>query len=186
VGQIHGSVMNGASSVFGAHVVAVDQAGTVWVSTISQPSGSYVLRFLPPGSYKVFAEPMDLPVNDQNLGGGGTGFYRNLRTDFGTTYFGNVSNFYDAFPVQIGPGITAAADIQVLPKGTTGLNLTRPAFGVRIPREASGTLTVGGEDITAGTVFDASTSDVFVGSPAYGGRISTVASTSAALPLSVG
>jgi hypothetical protein len=185
-GQIRGSVMNGVSPVFGAHVVAVDQAGTVWVSTISQPSGSYVLRFLPPGSYKVFAEPMDLPVNEQNLGGGGTGFYRNLRTDFGTTYFGNVANFYDAAPVQVSAGIAAAADIRVLPKGTTGLNLTRPAFGVRIPREASGTLTVGGEDLTAGTVFDPTTSDVFLGSPTYGGRISTVASTSAAIPLSVG
>jgi len=104
VGQIRGSLMNGASPVFGAHVVAVDQTGTVWLSTISQPGGSYVLRFLPPGSYKVFAEPMDLPVNEQNLGGGGTGFYRNLRTDFGTTYFGNVSNFYDAAPVQVQGG----------------------------------------------------------------------------------
>jgi hypothetical protein len=186
VGQIRGSVTDGASAIFGAHVVAVDPAGTVWVSTISQPSGSYVLRFLPPGSYKVFAEPLDLPVNEQNLGGGGTGFYRNLRTDFGTTYFGSVANFYDAVPVQVSAGIAAAADIRVLPKGTTGLNLTRPAFAVRIPREASGTLTVGGEDLTAGTVFDPATPDVFVGSPTYGGRISTVASTSAALPLSVG
>ena len=186
VGQIRGSLMNGASPVFGAQVVAVDQTGTVWLSTISQPGGSYVLRFLPPGSYKVFAEPMDLPVNEQNLGGGGTGFYRNLRTDFGTTYFGNVSNFYDAAPVQVAAGTATAADIQVLPKGMTGLNLTRPAFGVRIPRDASGTLTVGGEDVTAGTIFDASTSDVFIGSPTYGGRISTVASTSAAIPLSIG
>ena len=39
--------MNGGLGVFGAHVVAVDQTGTAWVSALSQPTGLFDLRFLP-------------------------------------------------------------------------------------------------------------------------------------------
>ena len=187
VGQIRGFVLNGGLPVFGAHVVAVDQNGVIAVSTEVQPLGDYLLRFVPPGTYRIYAEPLDLPVTEAYIGGGSTSFYRNLKTDFATTYYGNVSSPATATTVQVVAGAIPliSHDIQILPKGTTGLNLTRPAFGARIPREASGTLTVGGEDITAGTSFSSSGADINVGSPTYGGRISTVASTSASMPLSV-
>ncbi len=186
VGQIQGFIRNGATGVFGAHVVAVDQAGTAWVSTLSQPTGSYTLRFLPPGAYRVMAEPLDLPVTEQNVGGGSNSWYRNLRTDFATTYYGNAGSLSSARTVQVTAGTAPVpADIQVLPKGTTGLNLTRPAFAARIPIGASGTFRVGGEDITAGTLFSTSSADVTLGGPVYAGRISSVASTSADIPLSV-
>src|SRR5262249_46962946 len=90
VGQIRGTIRSGTSVVFGAHVIAVDAEGTAIVSTLSQPNGSYILRFLPPGDYRVLAEPLDLPVTRDNIGGGSTGFYGTIRTDFGSTYFGDV------------------------------------------------------------------------------------------------
>jgi len=183
-GQIRGFILSGVTPVFGAHVVAVDLNGTAWVSALSQPTGSYVLQFLPPGSYRVFAEPLDLPVTEQNVGGGSNSWYRNL-TDFGTTYFPGVANLADARSIQVGAGNDVVADIQVLPKGTSGLNLTRPAFARRLSRGLTDTLTIGGEDVTAGTSFSASTPDVFLGQPTYGGRISAVASTSAVMDVSI-
>src|SRR5262245_8116184 len=62
VGQIQGVVRSGGTGILGAHVVAVNSAGTALVSALTQPDGSYLLRFLPPGTYTVFAEPLDLPV----------------------------------------------------------------------------------------------------------------------------
>ena len=67
---------------------------------------------------RVFAEPLDLPVTIQNIGGS---FYRNTRTDFGTTYFGNVSTLTEARTVNVITDGTAAADIQMLLKNPTGL-----------------------------------------------------------------
>ena len=67
---------------------------------------------------------MDLPVNDQNLGG----FYRNLKTDFGTTYSGDVARLADARTVTVSASrrTIALMDIQALPRSATSLNLTRP------------------------------------------------------------
>ena len=181
-GQIRGTIRSGTAGILGAHVVALTTAGTTLVSTLSQPDGSYLLRSLPSGSYKVFAEPLDSPVTKSNIGGS---FYANGRTDFGTTYFGNVSTQSEARTITVTAGGTATANIDTLPKSATGLNLTRPAFGVRMARGVSGTLTIGGEDITSGVVFTASTTVISLGAPTFGGRISSAASTSARIGVSV-
>lgn len=185
LGQIRGFVRSGTAAVFGAHVVAITGDGTPVVSALSQPDGSYTIRFLLPGAYRVYAEPMDLPVIADNVGGGSTSWYRNLNTDFGTTYLGNVAEQSAGSTVQVSQGVAASADIQVLPKGTTGLNLTRPAFGVRVARGVRGTLRIGGEDLTAGAGFSASDPSIVLGAPAFGGSISSVASTSATFDITV-
>jgi len=183
VGRITGFVLNGGSGLFGAHVVAVDSSGTAWVSTLSQPTGYFDLKFLPPGSYKIYAEALDGPVTEQNIS---TSWYRNLSTDFGTTYYRDVSTFGQAQPVQVTSGlITGPLNIQVLPKSTTGLRLTRPAFAPRVAVGTSGTLTIGGRDITSGTQFSPSSANITLGPPTYGGAISSVAPTSASMNLSV-
>src|SRR5262249_5771948 len=183
VGQIGGVVRAGGTPVLGAHVVALSNAGTALVSTLSQPDGSYVLRFLPEGTYKIFAEPLDLPVTKDNVGGG---FYANTRADFGTTYFGNVSTQSDAQSVSVMAGGSATADIATLPKSGTGLNLTRPGFAIRGERGVTGRVTLGGEDLTAAVVFTSSSSAISLGAPSFGGRISSVASTSAQMDLLIG
>jgi hypothetical protein len=185
LGQIQGTIRSGAAPVFGANVVAVNSDGTTLLSTLSQPSGSYTLRFLPPGTYRVFAEPLDQPVAKEHIGGGTTGFFSTIRTDFGTTYFGNVPSLGEARTINVTAGGTASADISTLPKGATGLNLTRPAFGFRLARGKTYSITVGGEDISAGVAFTTSNPSLIPGSPTFGGRISSVASTSAQMNLSV-
>jgi hypothetical protein len=182
VGEIRGLIQANTGAVFGAHVVAVDSTGTPQVGTLSQPDGSYVIRFLPPGSYYVFAEPLDLPVTDQNIS---ASFYRNIKTDFGTTYFGGAATLAEAQTVSVSPGAAAFANVQTFPVSPSGLNLTRPGIAARIPRGTSGTLSVGGQDLTAGTFFSASGAGLVLGSPTFGGRTSSTSPTSASIPLSV-
>src|SRR5262249_763568 len=98
--------------------------------------------------------------------------------------------------VNVAANGTATVNIQTLPPSSTGLNLTRPAFGVRLGRGISNVLTLGGEDITAGVSFSPSSPGIFLGIPSgafsrgivkdcFGGRISVVASTSAKMDISV-
>lgn len=185
VGEIRGTITSGTTNVFGAHVVAVDSDGTALVSTISQPDGSYVLRYLPPGTYRIYAEPLDLPVTEQHIGGGSNSYYHNLKTDFGTTYFGNVPTLSDARTTTVAAGGVATADIQVLSRSSTGLNLTRPGFSIRIPRSSRGTLMIGGSDIVSPLSFSGSNAGLIFGSPTFGDRLSSTAPTSASMSLSI-
>jgi hypothetical protein len=182
-GEIQGTILSGALPVFGANVVAVDGNGVAWVSTLSQPSGSFDLKFLPPGGYKIYAEPLNQAVSEQNLS---ASWYHNLNTSFGATYYGSVSTFAQATTVTVEAGqATTGVDIQVQPQSVTGLNLTRPAFALRIPRNSFGTMTVGGQDIAPGTQFSMSAGDTVLGSPTYGGSISSAAPSSASMNISV-
>jgi hypothetical protein len=184
-GRIQGTVRSGNTAIFGASVAAINAEGTPIVTTLSQPDGSYVLRLLPPGTYTVLAEPLDQPVTKENIGGGTNGYFSTVRTDFGSTYFGNVSTLSEARTVTVTANGNTPADISTLPRSATGLNLTRPAFGARIPRDRTGTFTIGGEDLTAGVSFTTSNPGIFLGTPTFGGRVSTVASTSARMDLAI-
>jgi hypothetical protein len=184
-GQIRGMIQADAGPIFGAHVVAVDSNGTAVVSTLSQRDGSYVLRFVPPDTYRVYAEPLDGPVTKQNLGGGSNGFFSSIKTNFGTTYFGNVSMLADAATIDVAPNAVATADVQTFPASASGLNLTRPAFGIRISRGRTGTLTVGGVDITDGIVVTGSNPGLQFGALTFGGRVSSTAPTSVSMRLTL-
>src|SRR4051812_45141149 len=119
-GRIRGTIQSSTGPLFGAHVVAVDSGGTPLVSTLSQHDGSYVLRFLPPGTYRVFAEPLDGPMTSQNLAGGSAGFYSTINTNFGTAYSGNVSVLSQAATIAVLPGADMTADIRTFPASATG------------------------------------------------------------------
>jgi hypothetical protein len=87
----------GVTGIFGAHVVAVDAAsGAVVAGTLagwscsdpgpSQFDGSYILERLAVGpnrSYKLYAEPLDGPVDATEVAGTTAGLCRNVFTDPG-------------------------------------------------------------------------------------------------------
>ena len=183
VGRISGTVQNGTQPVKGAHVVAVDSAGTAVVSTVTVSDGSYTLRFLPSGSYRVYAEPLDGPVVEGNLGG----FFSGLSTAFGTTYFPNASTLESAQTVPVvADSVATSVAIQVLPRSQSGLNITRPSFSPRLGRGVSASLLVSGFDLTNGVAFSASSAtDVFLSAPTFSTSGSSTAPTSASLPLTI-
>ena len=183
--QIRGTIQADGSPIFGAHVVAVISGGTPMASTLSQRDGSYVLRFLPADTYRVYAEALDGPVTRLNLGGGFNGFFSTIKTNFGTAYFGNVSGLPEAAKIDVGPNGVATADIRTFPASATGLRLTRPTFAMRIPRGRTVTVVSGGIDITNGVLLTGSDPGLQFGTLTFGGRINSTAPTSVSVPLTV-
>ena len=178
VGVIQGTVTLNGAGVFGAHVVAMDSKGTVMTSTMSARDGTYTVRFLPVGNYRVYAEPLDKPVSSQHL----PGFFSDLNVDFGTTYFGDTRVLSDASTVAAtSGGTTGGIDIHVLPASISDFNLTRPVFAPRISSGSPETLRVGGENVVAGVSFSVPTPLIRFDSIKFGGRLSTTAPTSATL-----
>jgi hypothetical protein len=68
LGAISGRVLTtGGAAVFGAHVTAVDGDGVVQCGVVTRRDGTYTLPCLPPGSYQVYAEPLDGPMTPDHL-----------------------------------------------------------------------------------------------------------------------
>lgn len=75
---IRGTVRMPRGGVFGAQVVAVDPNGAPVASTLSGADGAFELAGLPPGPYRLYAEPLDGPVETKNL----SGIWRDVETSF--------------------------------------------------------------------------------------------------------
>jgi hypothetical protein len=185
LGAIAGFVTLSGTPMAGAHVVAVDANGNVAASTLSLFDGSYEIDFVQPGSYRLYAEPLDGPVTEQNVGGTPTSFFSGLNTNFSTTYFGDTTDFTHASSLFVTAGrLNSSGNIHVL--AASGLNLTFPlTYAMHIPLGGQTSLTVGGAGLAGGDTFSASDSGISIGAPVYGGSISSTAPTSAQLPISV-
>lgn len=66
---LKGRVAGNGGGVFAAQVVALNQRGEPVATALSGPTGEYVLQGIPPGSYRLYAEPLDGPVDVRNLAG---------------------------------------------------------------------------------------------------------------------
>ena len=87
VGAVSGQITQSAVGVYGAHVVARDfVTGVTVTSTISDPSGNYLLTDLPAGPYYIYAEPLDGPVTDAQIVT--TYWTTGKNTTFRTQFFG--------------------------------------------------------------------------------------------------
>ena len=185
LGSISGTITASGTGVFGAHVVALDSNGSPAASTISNPDGTYEIDFLPAGGYRLYAEPLDGPVAEQNIGGTSTSFYTGLNTSFSTTYSGNVATLAQAATRQVpAGGLASNGSIKVL--ASSSLNLTEPAtYATHISLSSAGTVTVGGTGLNPGDSFSVSGAGITLGTPTYGGSIAGDAPTSAQIPLTV-
>jgi len=164
-GQIQGVVTYLGSPLFGAHVVAMDSDGRPLVSTLADKEGRYTLRLLPPGSYRVYAEPLDGPIAEGELG---SSYYAGLNVvDFRTTYFGNVSSLAGASQISVSPDAASPASIQLLPQSSPFINLDYPFKVERIARGTTVNLDFAGSDITTGVVFSSSNPRVAFNLPTF-------------------
>ena len=126
-GSIAGHVTVNGSPAFGAQVVAVSASGPVAASALTLPDGSYAIEQLAPGTYQVYAEPLDGPhsavpnlpcIRLGNLNRAGIYNGATLTTNFATQLIDNVtvvgnqatttdftptSGATTLNPVQIGP-----------------------------------------------------------------------------------
>jgi len=91
---LQGRVVGDSGGIFAAQVVAVNAAGEAVTTALSNASGEFTLGGVPAGSYRIYAEPLDGPVEVKAL----QGTWRQAKTtSFPTT-------FYDAAPMRVENG----------------------------------------------------------------------------------
>lgn len=66
---LQGRVIGDRGGIFAAQVVAVNDAGEPVATSLTDANGDFTLRPVPAGNYRIYAEPLDGPVDPRNLDG---------------------------------------------------------------------------------------------------------------------
>ncbi|MCU1349240.1 MAG: metalloendoproteinase 3-MMP-like [Acidobacteria bacterium] len=153
-----GQVTDDSGGVFAAQVVAVNESGEPVSTGLTKAGGEFVLSGLPTGNYRVYAEPLDGPVNAANL----SGVWRQAKVVSFPTHFaqggrmhidagkiyGNVNVSSAGAPVTLNP-----KSIGAFPAGSSNMSLNSSAVSVRGGQTID--LAVGGDGFTSGmTTFE--------------------------------
>jgi Matrixin len=93
-GSISGKVTLSGSAVFGAHVFANSTTPALAftnirktpIGTLTLPDGTYTISGVPPDSYLVVAEPLDLPVSDSDVSWASEFNQAKVQTNFTTRW----------------------------------------------------------------------------------------------------
>jgi matrixin len=153
-----GRIIADGSGVFAAQVVAVNDRGVPVATSLSNSTGDFILEGVPSGSYRVYAEPLDGPVQPANL----DGVYRGAKVTSFATRFVSMS------PMRIDSGNvygnlvidTSGAPVHLNPKycGITGANAADLSLSSATAVAKPGTtvtLAIGGDGFTSGmTTFE--------------------------------
>lgn len=156
-GVLRGRVSGNGGGIFAAQVVAMNDRGEPVATALTNSAGEFTLTAVPDGTYRLYAEPLDGPVDPKNL----SPYWRHApATSFPTQFFDGapvtvrsgqvVGNLVvsTAGPVELNPRWIAVAE-----KGSTTFTLTSNAPTVRAGQSVS--IAVAGDGITSGmTTFD--------------------------------
>ncbi len=80
---LKGKVTGNGGGVFAAQVVAVNDRGEPVATGLSNATGEFLLQGVPQGTYRLYAEPLDGPVDTRNL----AGVWRDARVESFATHF---------------------------------------------------------------------------------------------------
>ncbi len=148
--RIHGVLRHpNTRPVKGAQVVALDSAGRPCAGALSSDSGGWTIYGLEPGSYALYAMPVDGPVTARNFGAGHTVQTNFRRTELGTAAIGGTQDF------DLG---TAT----VLDESALELGRVSDDFPKRVVRGLPTTLALRGAGLVAGSTLACSDPDVLV------------------------
>lgn len=157
-GTLRGKVAGNTGAVFAAQVVAVNEEGEPVATVLTDVSGEFLIRGLPSGSYRLYAEPLDGPVETRNLAGiwrdakvesFPTSFMQGapLRVDGGKVY-GNLEVDTVGAPLQLNPKW-----VGVSPVNSNSVSLNSTPSTVKPGDKIS--LSVGGDGFVSGmTTFE--------------------------------
>ncbi|HXI14118.1 MAG TPA: matrixin family metalloprotease [Thermoanaerobaculia bacterium] len=83
---LRGAVRGPTGAIFAAQVVALNESGAAIASALTDATGSFELNQVPAGRYRLYAEPLDGPVDPQNF----SGVWRDARkAEFRTEFLRN-------------------------------------------------------------------------------------------------
>ncbi len=157
-GVLQGRVVGDGSGVFAAQVVAVNDNGAPVATALTNATGDFTLQAIPAGNYRIYAEPLDGPVDTRNLAGiWRTATVKSFRTEFlgggplhvesGKVY-GNLVVDTSGAPVQLNPRWVGVAA-----PGSDAFNLTSTAAVIKPGQSIS--VAVAGDGFTGGmTTFE--------------------------------
>ncbi len=168
-GRITGKIERASdmTAVSGAHVVAVDANGRTAASIVSIPNGTFILRGLEPGTYTVYARPLDFPVGEGNLGSGYSG---GIDTDFEPTIYGSTATITSTETIALGT-LMVGADT------TFSLGTASDRFPLRVIEGQSQTVVLHGTGLFTGSMLEASDPDLLLGVPTWFGTQVSVSVT---------
>lgn len=157
-GTVRGKVAGNSGAVFAAQVVAVNGEGQPVATVLTDISGEFLIRGLPAGSYRLYAEPLDGPVETRNL----AGIWRDAKVEsFPTTFmqgapltvesgkvYGNLEVDTVGAPLQLNPKWIGICD-----KGSNTVTLNSTPSTVTPGQRFM--LSVGGDGFVSGmTTFE--------------------------------
>ncbi len=104
--------------VLGAQVVATDaNTGVTTAAALSGPDGSYRIVGLPPGTYRLFVEPLDGPINLEEVSDAFQGGSKSFSTVFRSSTVAVGAGETSGINFQVGPLAMNAQEIAVLVGG---------------------------------------------------------------------
>jgi hypothetical protein len=150
---LKGKVTGNDGAIFGAQVVAINEDGEPIATALSDANGEFVLQAVPAGSYRIYAEPLDGPVDPRNL----AGVWRDAKmTSFPTRFvsgapiavangnvYGNLVVNASGAPVQLNPKWIATSAVSA-----SDFSLMSVPAVLRPGQTVS--LAVGGDGFTSG------------------------------------
>lgn len=160
---VEGRVYGDGGGIYAAQVVAVNGAGEPIASALTDQSGRFEIRGLPAGDYRLYAEPLDGPVDVRNLSGN----WRSAKVVSFPTHFADGGSLrIEAGRVYGNIIVNAAGSTQLNPKwvgvfdpakGNISLNST-PA---RLKPGQTIAIAVAGDGFVSGmTTFDVSSRSI--------------------------
>ena len=150
-GTLAGRVSGDGGGIFAAQVVAVNERGEPVSTGLTNEKGDFSLGGVPAGNYRVYAEPLDGPVDVRNL----SGMWRNAKTISFPTQFS------EGGPIRVENGklygnisINGSGLVRLNPKwigsSASGGNVSLGAMPISLRAGETVTLTVGGDGFTSG------------------------------------
>ena len=150
-GVLRGRVQGDGGAIFAAQVVALNERGEPVATGLSSQTGEFTLEGIPEGRYRIYAEPLDGPVDPRNL----SPYWRQGTVTSFPTHF--VSGEIDVVGGRVYGNlmVTASGAVGLNPRwlgvSSQGLNdfrLTSTAVTVRAGQTIS--LAVAGDGMTSG------------------------------------
>jgi hypothetical protein len=154
---LSGRVVGDSGGIFAAQVVALNDRGEPVATALTNSSGDFVLQGIPAGNYRLYAEPLDGPVDVRNL----AGVWREAKTESFRTQFMSEEvrlesgRFYGNLIVNGGGALVKLNPkwIGIASVGTREPNLSSTAVAVQAGQTV--TLAVAGDGFTSGmTTFE--------------------------------
>lgn len=154
---INGHVVGDGGGIFAAQVVALNEKGEPVATALTDQQGSFTIDGLPAGTYRMYAEPLDGPVDVQNL----SGIWRNAKVkSFPTQFADGGALRVESGKVYGNLVVNASGVVQLNPRwigastpGSGDVSLAAAPVLVRPGQTVS--LAVGGDGFTSGmTTFE--------------------------------